>query len=186
MIIAITHPDAWRRRVIAAAAVGLLALTGCGAGGYGNAGDGGNQPGSAAASGSAGTTVTVSNDVLVNASGRALYVSDEENGSVLCKSSDCTKIWIPLTVPAGQKPTGPTEVTSRLGTISRPDGAAQVALDDKPLYTFSFDHGAGQIGGEGEKDSFDGTDFTWHAAKVSGGAEASASGSSSGDGGGGY
>ena len=46
-----------------------------------------------------------------------------------------------------------------LGTIKRPDGSTQVVLDGRPLYTFSFDHGAGQVGGDGQTDSFDGTEL---------------------------
>jgi predicted lipoprotein with Yx(FWY)xxD motif len=107
--------------------------------------------------------------VLATADGRTLYESEQENGTVLCKSSACTAIWVPLTVAAGQKPTAPGQVTGMLSTVMRPDGTAQVALDGKPLYTFSIDQGAGQLKGDGQRDSFDGTDFTWHLATATGG-----------------
>lgn len=56
--------------------------------------------------------------------------------------------------------------------MQRPDGSSQVAFDGQPLYTFSFDRSAGQVNGDGEADSFDGVDFTWHAARPTGAAPA--------------
>ena len=43
-----------------------------------------------------------------------------------------------------------------------------MTLAGRPLYTFSFDHAAGQVNGDGQQDSFDGTDFTWHLATPAG------------------
>lgn len=55
-----------------------------------------------------------------------------------------------------------------LSTVSRPDGSTQVEFNGGPLYTFSFDHAAGDAKGENTKDSFAGTAFTWHSATTSG------------------
>ena len=147
----------------AAAGFGVLALVaGC------SSGTGNTQPNQAGG----GTTVAVrdvsGDQVLVNSSGRTLYTSDQEKaaGKVLCSSTDCLAIWTPLTVAAGQQPTAPSGVT--LSTVSRPDGSTQVEFNGGPLYTFSFDHGAGDVKGENTKDSFAGTHFTWHAATSSG------------------
>jgi len=171
--------------------LGALVLAGCSSSGSGG---GGNQ----AATGSGSTTLTVRTEaghsgVLATADGRTLYESVQEHGTALCTSSACTAIWVPLTVPAGQTPTTPSQLAGTLGTIMRPDGATQVTLDGKPLYTFSVDHGAGQVKGDGAHDSFDGTDFTWQVATATGGAPApsapspSVSGSSAGgSSGGGY
>jgi predicted lipoprotein with Yx(FWY)xxD motif len=177
MSIAITTGQRSHRAVHLAVlgALGVLVLAGCGSSGSGGGGNhattgsGGNQ----AAAGSGGTTLTVRSEagrsgVLATADGRTLYESTQEHGTVLCKSSACTAIWVPLIVAAGQTPTAPSQVSGTLGTIMRPDGMAQVALDGKPLYTFSVDQGAGQVKGDGVHDSFDGTDFTWHAATPSG------------------
>lgn len=161
--------------VLPAAAIAALALAGCSSSGGSG---GGTQPGGptsqSGSAGSAGTTVTVRDasghtGVLATAAGRTLYDSDQEHDAVLCKSGACTAIWLPLTVPAGQTPTGPSKLAGRLSTIMRPDGKTQVALDGKPLYMFSFDHGSGQVGGDGQKDSFDGTNFTWHVATAAAG-----------------
>jgi hypothetical protein len=47
-------------------------------------------------------------DVLVDADGAALYTADQErDGKVRCTTA-CAEIWIPLTLPAGGVPSGPT------------------------------------------------------------------------------
>jgi predicted lipoprotein with Yx(FWY)xxD motif len=140
---------------------GALALAACGSGTSG-----------ADAGSSADTTVAVRStdggSVLTDAQGRTLYESDQEDGEALCTSSDCTAIWAPLTVSGDAAPTGPSEVTGSLSTIDRSDGSRQVTLDGKPLYTFSFDHAPGETGGDGQRDAFGGTEFTWHAATPDG------------------
>ncbi len=174
-----------RRGSAVAAAVGALALAGC------SSSSKGSTPPPASAGGGATTTVAIHNvsgagDILVDAKGRTLYRSDQEmTGKILCSTDDCTAIWTPLTVPSGQKPTGPSQVSSMLTTVTRPDGKTQVALNGAPLYTFSFDHSAGAVGGNGQKDSFGGTDFTWHTATANGVAAAPPS-TSSDNGNGGY
>jgi predicted lipoprotein with Yx(FWY)xxD motif len=126
--------------------------------------------------------------VLVDSSGHTLYTSEqEESGKIVCASSDCEAIWTPLTVQKGEQPTGPSDVAGKLGTVKRPDGSIQVTYKGGPLYTFTFDHSAGQVNGNGTKDSFDGTNFVWHAATATGAAVAPGGGSSSpDDSGGGY
>lgn len=156
-----------------AAAVGLLVLAGCGADGH-----------TAAASGPSASSKTVTvrqaggMSVLATSSGQTLYASNKERGHVLCTSA-CVAVWKPLTVSAGQKPTSDGGVAGHLSTVKRQDGSRQVSFDGQPLYTFSFDHSAGQVNGDGQNDSFDGTDFTWHAATPAGHAVASTSPSSS-------
>jgi predicted lipoprotein with Yx(FWY)xxD motif len=159
------QPHRRRHGAVVAVSIGVLALAGCGSnGGSSTAADSGN-----AASGATVSVRTVGGQtVLSTSAGRTLYVSDQERGQVLCTSGACRAIWTPLTLPAGDAPSGPHGIASRLTTITLPNGTRQVALDRRPLYTFSFDHGAGQVNGEGQRDSFDGTDFTWHAATSAG------------------
>jgi predicted lipoprotein with Yx(FWY)xxD motif len=154
-----------RRLGIAVVALGMLTLAGC------SAGAGGATSTATTAGGSA--TVTVHDaaghaGVLATADGRTLYMSAQENGKVLCTSSDCTAVWLPLTVAANTTPTGPSQLSGMLGTLKRLDGKAQVTFDGTPLYTFSFDQGSGKVGGDNQHDSFDGTDFTWHVATAGG------------------
>jgi predicted lipoprotein with Yx(FWY)xxD motif len=152
-----------RTRTIVVAAAAVLTLAGC-SGGQ----SGGGAPAAAGSTVVQVRTVGHEADVLTDARGRTLYVSDQESGGkVLCSSGACTAIWAPLTVPGGQKPTAPTDVASQLTTVMRDDGKTQVALDGKPLYTFTLD-GKGQTSGDGQHDSFDGTDFSWHTATTSG------------------
>jgi predicted lipoprotein with Yx(FWY)xxD motif len=162
-----------RRSALPAVSIAVLALAGCGAA------SGDSSSGSAGDSGSRATTVSVSaadgGKVLTNSDGQTLYVSDQEKQQVLCKSSSCTDIWSPLTVSAGQAPTAPASLQGDLSTLERPDGSTQVAFDGQPLYTFSFDRSAGQVNGEGQADSFDGVDFTWHVARPTGAAPAGSS-----------
>jgi predicted lipoprotein with Yx(FWY)xxD motif len=167
---------------------GVLALAACSS-------SGGSSSGATPASGG-GTTVAVrsvsgTGNVLTDAQGHTLYASEQEaNGKVMCTSSACLTFWQPLVVADGM-PSGPSSITAKLTTVARPDGKMQVALNGTPLYTFTEDHSAGQVSGNGFKDSFGSQHFTWHVATPSGIAIAPASPSggastSGGYGGGGY
>jgi predicted lipoprotein with Yx(FWY)xxD motif len=176
MRITTTH-GALRHAALPLATVAVLALAGCGNSGSGSSAATDTGQGS-------GKVVTVSDasgrSVLVDAQGRALYFSDQEKaGKVLCTSGACGAIWTPLTVSSMRSLTSPPPLAKELGTMARPDGSTQVTLDGRPLYTFSFDHSAGEVNGDGTQDSFDGTDFTWHVATPSGHEPAPTSPSSS-------
>jgi predicted lipoprotein with Yx(FWY)xxD motif len=174
--------------LLVAAGIGALALAGCS-----SKSDNGSSAQPAQGGGSSNMTVATRNvsgtgDVLVDAKGRTLYTSEQEmSGKIICSTDDCTAIWTPLTVGAGQKPTAPSAVSAKLTTVKRPDGASQVAFNGEPLYTFSFDHAAGDVSGEGQRDDFNGTHFVWHAVTPSGAvAPAPTSSQSSSDTSGGY
>ena len=171
------------RSLLAIAAFGGLVLAGCSSSATTSA------PAGKGGTGGAHTIVAVrdasgAGQVLTNSAGHTLYVADQErSGKPVCTNSDCTTFWTPLTLASGQQPSGPSGVMSNLGTVTRPDGSTQVTLNGAPLYTFSFDHAAGEVKGNGVKDSFQGVNFTWHAATVTGAAPA---GSASSRGNGGY
>lgn len=160
--------------LVALASVSALALSACGGGGSSD---------SAPATGG-GETVSVATvdgvgDVLVDSQGDALYSPDQEaGGKVLCTDA-CTSIWIPLTIPAGDQPSGPSDVSEKLDVVMRPDGATQVTYEGKPLYTFVEDGGPRTVTGNGFADTFDGTSFTWRVAApgpVSGGSTSTGGG----------
>jgi predicted lipoprotein with Yx(FWY)xxD motif len=127
------------------------------------------------ASTAAGSTPT---GVLVDANGDALYSpSQEANGMIECTGS-CEQIWKPVT-PDDAPASG--NVTGKLGTVKRPDGSEQVTLDGAPLYTFAYDMIPGDVKGDGQQDTFDGTSFSWHAATPSGPAADRSGSNSNGD-----
>ena len=122
-------------------------------------------------------------NVLVNSGGQALYTADvEADGKVKCVDA-CVSFWKPLTIDS-ETPTAASSDVGSLAVIKRPDGARQVTVDGKPLYTFT-DDGAGQVKGIGFEDDFNGRHFTWNAV-LEGGKLASPSGSDSSGGGYGY
>jgi predicted lipoprotein with Yx(FWY)xxD motif len=156
-----------------AAVAATLILAACGGGGGGS-----SDSGSAAPAGGRGDTVAVKEidgvgDVLVDASGKALYTSDvEADGKVHCTGA-CTSFWEPLTVGSGT-PTAAADA-GKLGVADRPDGTKQVTVDGKLLYTFSEDE-PGKVKGNGFADDFDGRHFTWNAVLAGGGSADSSSG----------
>jgi predicted lipoprotein with Yx(FWY)xxD motif len=128
-----------------------------------------NSSSTTAASG-AGTTVAVKSipglgNVLVDSAGQALYSANvEANGTVHCTGA-CTSFWKPLAIKSGT-PTA-TGTTGKLTVVKRPDGTRQVALNGKPLYTFSEDS-PGKAQGNGFSDNFGGMHFTWSAVIAGG------------------
>jgi predicted lipoprotein with Yx(FWY)xxD motif len=87
------------------------------------------------------------NDLLVDASGKALYTNDQDTATKIACTGECTSIWVPLT--SGGKP---------------------VISNGKPLYSFAEDS-PGKVTGDGATDNFGGTTFTWSAATPGGGSE---------------
>lgn len=160
-----------RRTWRMAALGGALALAAGGLAACG--GSSATTGGGNATAGAGNATVTVApvgniGQALVDPNGKTLYFADQESaGQIKCTDS-CVQFWVPLTVPAGSQPVAGSGVGT-LGTLTRPDGSVQVTEDGHPLYTFVQDHGAGQASGDGFTDSFNGTEFHWHAATPGGG-----------------
>jgi predicted lipoprotein with Yx(FWY)xxD motif len=160
--------------ILALAAAAVLLLAACG-----GSGDGG---GSSAAPTVSVDTVDGVGEVLVDADGAALYAADQEAaGTALCVEA-CAGIWEPLTVSAGETPTGADGLDGDLGVASRPDGTRQVTFDGRLLYRFVEDPAPGAVTGNGFADTFAGRAFTWHVATPSGVSTSSANSDSSGGG----
>jgi predicted lipoprotein with Yx(FWY)xxD motif len=159
-------------RVVAALGAVLLFAAACGS--SGGSTSSGAAPGSVSTSNASGL-----GPILVDGSGRTLYFTDSDTaGSVRC-TGDCLAFWQPLTVSAGTSPTASPDLTGMLGKLVRKDAGTQVTYAGHPLYTFTLDHAAGQVTGNGFKDEFGGTSFTWHAVRSDGSPAASSSASSS-------
>jgi len=135
---------------------------------------GSNSSGSPPSSTGGSTTVSARNvsgvgTTLVDSKGDTLYFSEEESSGMIRCVDSCLHFWVPVTVASGVTPTAGGGVSGHLATLTRPDGPTQVTFDGRPLYRFSLD-AVGQAKGNGFTDSFNGTDFRWHAAAVSGNA----------------
>jgi predicted lipoprotein with Yx(FWY)xxD motif len=171
--------------------IAALALLAIGLAACGGSDDNSNDNASAATTGGGQTVATQSvsgvGDVLVDPSGMVLYTNDMDTGSKIACTGQCLTEWVPLAAPsAGQPTSDDSAVQAKLGMVKRSYGSSQVTFGGQPLYTFVEDS-PGQATGNGFRDTFDGTDFLWTAATVSGdaGASTTTSGSSS-DGGGVY
>lgn len=106
--------------------------------------------------------------VIVNGSGRTLYVlSSEAGGKITCTDANgCTAVWPDTELPAGVQAAtaGPGVDASQLGTVKDAAGKLYVTFGGYPLYTYSGDDAPGVAGGQGIT-SFGGT---WTTMSVSG------------------
>jgi predicted lipoprotein with Yx(FWY)xxD motif len=104
----------------------------------------------AAGSGSSGqstvkTAKALGKTILVTHTGRTLYsLSAERNGKFICTDTACLGLWKPLR--------GSATGISGLTIVTRPDHTRQVAYKGAPLYTFTGDHQAGDVNGNGFRD----------------------------------
>jgi predicted lipoprotein with Yx(FWY)xxD motif len=87
--------------------------------------------------------------VLVNARGFTLYMfAPDKRKRVTCVAT-CARVWPPLKVKAGQKPTaGGAARKSLLGTVKDPSGGRVVTYNHWPLYTYIADTKPGQAKGQ--------------------------------------
>jgi predicted lipoprotein with Yx(FWY)xxD motif len=169
-------------------------LAACGGGGstYGGSGGSGNGSGNGSGSGSqvAHTTggisvaTTPAGKVLVDPTGRTLYVfAPDSRGHSTCTGS-CESYWPPVPGADAKRGAG-AAVTATLGSIKRPDGTSQLTANGYPVYTYVGDHARGEANGQGTNLS----GGLWWVVSPSGArvttAPASSSGSG-GSGGGGY
>jgi predicted lipoprotein with Yx(FWY)xxD motif len=151
-----------RRGIIALVALVAAAAiaAGCGGGNSGSGGSsggggggGGGYGGGGAPSTSAGAaTLKTANSkvgtILVDASGRTLYLFQKDTTNKSNCSGACVSAW-PVLQSSGT-PKGQSGVqASMLGTIKRGDGATQVTYNGHPLYYYSGDTQPGQLNGQG-------------------------------------
>jgi predicted lipoprotein with Yx(FWY)xxD motif len=129
---------------------GGQASGGAGAGGGASTGGSGassSAPSSSSSSSSAGageaetiTTATVGKlgPVLVDESGRTVYLFEKDKGSSSTCYKACANVWPPVTTSA--KPQAMGKATSgKLGTTMRKNGTMQVTYAGHPLYYYAPD-----------------------------------------------
>jgi predicted lipoprotein with Yx(FWY)xxD motif len=144
-----------RRPLVALAAlvaVGALAAA-CGGNGSGGGGIyGGGGPASTGGGPTGVATVTASSTklgmVLVDGSGRTLYLFEKDQPDQSACSGACAAAW-PVDNSSGTPKAGSGVKASLLGTIKRSDNTTQVTYNHHPLYYYSGDSGAGQQNGQG-------------------------------------
>jgi predicted lipoprotein with Yx(FWY)xxD motif len=90
--------------------------------------------------------------VLVDSSGRTLYLFEKDKGHTSTCSGACATAWPPLTTASKPKP-GSGVDAAKLGTSKRSDGTSEVTYAGHPLYTYAGDGSPGATTGEGV-DSF--------------------------------
>jgi predicted lipoprotein with Yx(FWY)xxD motif len=87
-------------------------------------------------------------DVLVDSGGFTLYLFTKDSGSTSACTEACAEAWPPA-VASGTPTPGEGLDAAKLTTISRADGAIQLAYAGHPLYRFALDTGPGQSNGQG-------------------------------------
>jgi predicted lipoprotein with Yx(FWY)xxD motif len=106
---------------------------------------------SGAAAGGAGATVAVSRsklgNILVDGSGRTLYLFEKDKGTTSSCNGACASGWPPYST-TGAPQAGSGASSSLLGTTARTDGTTQVAYHGHPLYYFAGDSKPGDANGE--------------------------------------
>jgi predicted lipoprotein with Yx(FWY)xxD motif len=86
--------------------------------------------------------------ILVDASGRTLYLFQKDRGTASTCYGACAGIWPPLTTK-GKPLAGPGVLASRLGTTRRKDGKVEVTYNRHPLYYYVGDAKRGDTTGQG-------------------------------------
>jgi predicted lipoprotein with Yx(FWY)xxD motif len=137
------------------AAAGALAA-GCGNGNGsssgGSGGYGSSSPTSSPAGQSGVATVSATSTnlgtILVDGSGRTLYLFEKDQPDQSACAGACAAAW-PVDQSSGTPKAASGVKAALLGTIKRGDGSTQVTYNHHPLYYYSGDSQAGQHNGQG-------------------------------------
>lgn len=157
------------RLVVAAASVAALLVAACGSGAQSTA----SASPSAAPSPSpaaTGTTIAVASkakvgQILVDGTGRTVYLFVADTGSVSTCYTTCAQIWPPV-LTSGAPHAGTGASASLLGTTTRTDGKTEVTYAGHPLYYFVQDKEESDATGQG----VDGFGGLWWVLSPSGAA----------------
>ncbi len=141
--------------VIASVGAAVIAAS-CGSASNGSSAapsPGGRLPGAVSTPGSSGPSATVGvrtsalGQILVDGSGRTLYLFAADKATTSSCYDSCAMVWPPLTA-AGAPTAGPGVNQSLLGTTTRKDGTTEVVYNGHPLYYFVSDKQAGDVTGQ--------------------------------------
>jgi predicted lipoprotein with Yx(FWY)xxD motif len=141
-----------RIALVAIAAVAALVLVIAGCGGSGSGADGTQSAPAPAVGGSKiALARTDLGRVLVDGSGRTLYLFEADKGTQSACDGSCASVWPPLTTD-GKPVAGAGLSGAKLGTTKRSDGTTEVTYNGHPLYTYVGDGTPGQTTGQGLDD----------------------------------
>lgn len=88
--------------------------------------------------------------VLVDGSGRTLYLFEADTSAKSTCNGPCALAWPPLLTSSAPH-AGSAVMPSLLGTTTRQDGTLQVTYNGHPLYYFAGDTTSGETKGQGLK-----------------------------------
>jgi predicted lipoprotein with Yx(FWY)xxD motif len=133
----------------AAAAIPLAALAVASCGGGGEATESPAPPKTASGvPATVGAATTDLGKILVDSTGRTIYLFKKDRGTKSACSGDCASDWPP--VRASGKPTvGGGAKASLVGTTARANGKPQVTYNGQPLYLYAGDEKPGDTNGQG-------------------------------------
>jgi predicted lipoprotein with Yx(FWY)xxD motif len=150
--------------MVAATALGAIALTACGGGGYGGSSKSSNTttpPAAAAATGNTAANAAAGNvhtantklgTILVDGNGMTVYgFANDSMGTSTCDGG-CASVWPPVTVNGSALPAGLD--ANLFSVITRSDGSHQLRAGKWPLYLFDGDTARGDVNGQGSENFF--------------------------------
>jgi predicted lipoprotein with Yx(FWY)xxD motif len=125
------------------------------------------RPGGTQAARASGATVSTAKTglgrILVNSSGRTLYLFGKDRKGMSACTGQCANFWPPLMTKGKPRAIGGAKA-SLLGTTKRANGRQQVTYNHHPLYTFAEDTKKGETKGEG----MDAFGAMWYALSTAG------------------
>jgi predicted lipoprotein with Yx(FWY)xxD motif len=150
------------RILVVLPALALLGAAGCGSGPGRAAGPSSPAPSAdRAAAGSLQVASTSLGKVLVDRTGRTVYLLTADRPGRSSCDATCLTYW-PAVAPTTATP--PQEITAPVGRTSTPSGAAIATVGGWPVYTYVQDRAPGDVTGEGVQ-TFGGT---WYAVSPDG------------------
>ncbi|WP_307805323.1 COG4315 family predicted lipoprotein [Streptomyces spirodelae] len=130
------------------ALLGVTALGGCSDGD----GEGGSSPSPSPTAKNGATVQLRSTDlgkILVDGSGRTIYLFEADKSSKSTCDGGCAQAWPPVVVKGKAEPKAGAGVKSGLlGTSKRDDGERQVTYQGHPLYLYAGDDKPGDTNGQ--------------------------------------
>ncbi|HEX2895594.1 MAG TPA: hypothetical protein VHO29_16450 [Marmoricola sp.] len=149
------------RTLVVLPSLALLALTGCGSASYSSGSAKPSATPTRASTGSIHVASTSLGQVLVDGSGRTVYLLTADGPGRSTCSGSCLSSWPPVAPASGSTLPGVTATVDRATT---PSGGSIATVGGWPLYTFVQDKAPGDVSGEGLR-SFGGT---WYAVSPDG------------------